>query len=257
MPFLEAPRMNISNIHVSSFCWLDFLHSTIPVHPPSRFLHQTFNLAAKWINKPPFNGKIRELGDHLLWGLAHEHQNPWEKSCKFHGSTILPSSLPFFHGQIPMHYPNRGPPACAQQTHINRLRSCWQWGSRLKTLEKPQTLDQSTNPFAAKPNEDMDFLHNKQCSRVLLIFHVRKAADGFSRRPRCPLGTAFLKQPEGGPGGRLVNFRWDGSRWGLDGFEKSMDWSNKNGVQWEIYRNIYGNTHGNIWESKFSERYEN
>ena len=75
---------------------------------------------------------------------------------------------------------------------------------------------------------------------VLLIFLVRKAVDGFSRRPRCPLGTAFLKLPEGGAErGRLVNFRWDGSRWGLDGFGKSMDWSNKNGVQWEIYRNIY------------------
>lgn len=46
----------------------------------------------------------------------------------------------------------------------------------------------------------------KEDQMDLVEFADEKAADGFSRRPRCPLGTAFLKQPEG-ERGRLVNFR--------------------------------------------------
>lgn len=46
----------------------------------------------------------------------------------------------------------------------------------------------------------------KEDQMDLVEFADEKAADGFSRRPCCPLGTAFLKQPEG-ERGRLVNFR--------------------------------------------------
>ena len=89
----------------------------------------------------------------------------------------------------------------------------------MKTLEKPQTLDQSTNPFAAKPNEDMEFLHNKQCS------------PNFSRQE----GRGWLQSPSSLPAGHGLSETTRGRTWGAAG-EFSVRWIQMgSGWIWKIY----------------------